>query len=84
MTHGQDPVMQSNGRPVHSGTAPVSESAHPETPQIEVRAETTPVGRMSGLRGLRRTRTGMRPSTLALITVWIVVLALYLAVRPGG
>jgi hypothetical protein len=35
-------------------------------------------------RQLRRARTGMRPSTLALITVWIAVLALYLAVRPGG
>ncbi|MCC3315228.1 hypothetical protein [Nocardia africana] len=83
MTHGQDGVIESNGLPGTHGTASGADSAVPATPgpsRIEVR----PLGRIGMPRRLRPARTGMRPSTLALITVWIAVLALYLAVRPGG
>lgn len=42
-------------------------------------------GLESGRRGWRsRSRGGMRASTMMLTAVWIAVLALYLAVRPGG
>ncbi|WP_036504250.1 hypothetical protein [Nocardia violaceofusca] len=83
MTHGQDGLIESNGLPASHDTASGTDSAvsaEPDPSRIRVR----PVGRIGVPRRLRRARAGMRPSTLALITVWIAVLALYLAVRPGG
>ncbi|WP_157126425.1 hypothetical protein [Nocardia mikamii] len=83
MTHGQDGVIEGNGLPGNHNKAADADSTVPATPDPS-RMEVRPVGRISMPRRLRRAHTGMRPSTLALITVWIAVLALYLAVRPGG
>ncbi|MBF6276412.1 MULTISPECIES: hypothetical protein [Nocardia] len=83
MTHGQDGVIETNGSPKNhdpASGADLAVSATPDPSRLGVR----PLGRIGMTRQLRRARTGMRPSTLALITVWIAVLALYLAVRPGG
>lgn len=82
MTHGQDGVIETNGLPGNHTAADADSTvaATPDPSRLGVR----PLGRIGMPRRLRRARTGMRPSTLALITVWIAVLALYLAVRPGG
>lgn len=81
MTNGQDPVMQSNGLPGHHG---VAAGAEPDPLRIDVRSDAKPVRRFRRPQQLPRPRTGMRPSTVALVIVWIAVLGLYLAVRPGG
>ncbi|AHH16484.1 hypothetical protein NONO_c16830 [Nocardia nova SH22a] len=82
MTQGHDPVIGSNGLPGPHTTVPAAAPAAGVTvAQPEVSATASPVARPGPM---RRARIGMRPSTLMLIAVWIAVLALYLAVRPGG
>ncbi|WP_167354297.1 hypothetical protein [Nocardia kruczakiae] len=76
-------MIESNGLPGNHDRAAGADSTVPATPDPS-RIGVRPVGGIGMPRQLRRVRTGMRPSTLALITVWIAVLALYLAVRPGG
>ncbi|PPJ24158.1 hypothetical protein C5E45_28350 [Nocardia nova] len=76
-------MIETNGLPTNHDTTSGADSAGSATPDPS-RLGVRPLGRIGIPRQLRRARTGMRPSTLALITVWIAVLALYLAVRPGG
>jgi hypothetical protein len=76
-------VIETNGLPKNYDPAAGADSAVSATPDPS-RLGVRPLGRIGMSRQLRRARTGLRPSTLALITVWIAVLALYLAVRPGG
>ncbi|MBF5000783.1 hypothetical protein IRT45_26950 [Nocardia sp. BSTN01] len=83
MTHGQGGVTESNGLPGNHDTTADADSTVAATPDPS-RLGVRPLGRIGMPRRLRRARTGMRPSTVALLTVWIAVLALYLAVRPGG
>ncbi len=81
MTQGHDPVIDSNGLPGHRSSVAATETVAAVTPEVTVSATANPVAQAGPI---RRSRMGMRPSTMMLITVWIAVLALYLAVRPGG
>ncbi|WP_227983646.1 hypothetical protein [Nocardia spumae] len=80
MTQGHDPVIDSNGLPGHHttapGTEPVVSATFEPTQAVEAAA-----GRTSRI---RRPAVGMRGSTMLLMGVWVAVLVLYLAVRPGG
>ena len=85
MTQGHDPVIDNNGLPEHRPSASAVESVAVVTSgPSEVEMSATTAGPVARTGPARRSRMGMRPSTMMLIAVWIAVLALYLAVRPGG
>lgn len=84
MTQGHDPVIDSNGSPGYRSTVPATESVAAVTTERPEAAVSAPAGPVARPSSVRRARMGLRASTVMLIAVWIAVLALYLAVRPGG